>query len=481
MAYLLKILLACLVSVALFLGVWRLADSSRHQVPGESAEAWAESSGSELPGSRDVGTASYADVSRDGRQDRSGNEQKIAPIGVVPGFHFERLIVPNNGLEGLAEAVVVGDVTGDGRNDVVLLVSYSTHDLPPEWGGPEGWGAVRIYEQGSDGALAAPREFSTKFDMGPGGLELVDLNGDGVMEIAAGTNSGLIVFSKSGESYVGRYYPGQRRALYLGAVDADGDGFPDVFAQSWSEGAEIYLSDGNGGIRATRLLATEPIGYNTVVAADYTGDGIKDLVVTNGQGWAKAWVYPSARGVGMSAPIVVDLTATFSSPIWGIDVADMDRDGVPDLVVTDEGDRFTGANKGVRVLYRGVGGSIAGSTLLPLNGSYMHPGALAVADLDGNGIDDVVVMLNSSDRFAYFLQGNQEFAAPVFVQTDDNPWTNNFYKDNSFAIADVNSDGCPDVVLAELSSFLRIFYGRGCALRYVPTGGVNPARLVPGR
>ena len=100
-----------------------------------------------------------------------------------------------------------------------------------------------------------------------------------------------------------------------------------------------------------------------------------------------------------------------------------------------------------------------------------------MADIDGNGYPDVVAMLNSNDQMAYVLQGPSGFSQPVYQLTDDNPKTNNFYLDNSFAIADVNSDGCPDVVLAELSSSLRVFHGRNCQLPSRNTAGPLPPRL----
>jgi hypothetical protein len=47
-------------------------------------------------------------------------------------------------------------------------------------------------------------------------------------------------------------------------------------------------------------------------------------------------------------------------------------------------------------------------------------------------------------------------------------------------IADVNSDGCLDVVLAEVSSSLRIFYGRNCLVMRPTTSGPCRTELVRG-
>ena len=209
--------------------------------------------------------------------------------------------------------------------------------------------------------------------------------------------------------------------------------------------------------------------YNTLEKSDLTEDGIPDLVMASDAD-AEVWVYPQLPSSGLAAGFPIPLAGlTFMS---GFTVADMDRDGYPDIVVSDQA--HSGMPRGVHVFYRGPGGTISNAVRLPLTGMYDRPGAVKVADIDGNGHPDIVVMIHSDDRMAYFLQDGSGFAAPVFLNTDDNPWTNTHYLNNSFAIADVDADGCPDVVLAEGSSSLRVFFGRNCRIRPVRTGGNLP-------
>jgi hypothetical protein len=150
-------------------------------------------------------------------------------------------------------------------------------------------------------------------------------------------------------------------------------------------------------------------------------------------------------------------------------VADVDRDGLPDLVVSDPGKGI--GPKGIRIFYRAAAGGFSRNVLLPEFDTYQRPGAVDVGDIDGNGYPDIVAMNDSFDQMVYFLQSAGGFAPAVFQATDDDPWTNNQYENDSFVIADVNSDGCPDVVLAELSSSLRIFYGRNCRIAPRRMGG----------
>jgi hypothetical protein len=50
----------------------------------------------------------------------------------------------------------------------------------------------------------------------------------------------------------------------------------------------------------------------------------------------------------------------------------------------------------------------------------------------------------------------------VAQPTNDDPYTMSAYYDDSLAIVDVDSDRCADVVLADMTSSLRVFHGRNC-------------------
>lgn len=392
----------------------------------------------------------------------------LASASQATAFNFERVIVSPVVTNFLPEQVVVADVTGDGLNDVVLAID-AWEDV-----------VLRVHAQKADGTLADPAEFRLPIMATSGGaggsVEVADLNNDGLPEIVLALGNGVAVFQKSSIGFSYRTFTGNVRALSLGAIDLDGDGHRDIFAQGWDEGADIYLSDGRGGFRSVQRISTPLGGYNTLEISDFTADGIADVVMTNGQGWSKVFVYPAVASGGLQSLIELPLPSVQTSPPFGMTVADMDRDGRPDLIVSDEGNALTPL-RGIHIYYRGEGNSIGRHQFLQFQNIYQRPGAVQVADVDGNGYPDIVAMLNSNDQMVYILQGSSGFSEPVFQSTDNNPWSNNHYLDNSFTIADINSDGCPDIVLAELSSSLRVFYGRNCQLPTRRTGGPLPPRL----
>jgi hypothetical protein len=278
--------------------------------------------------------------------------------------------------------------------------------------------------------------------------------------------------------FVTRWQASSGAYAALVAIDANSDGRMDLFAQGSEYGSRFFIGDGQGGFSSVEQVDTGYGSYAVAEASDFTGDGWPDLLVSqNGAYYVK--IYPFQLGVGLQLqPITYDVRTLQAGNSYGATVGDLDRDGRPDLVITDWGNSGTAQPRGVRVLYRGAGDQFTRSVLLETPGTYTYPSSVSVADLDRNGYPDIVVMFDSSDSLGYFLQGATGFAPVVSVSTDDNPWTNNGYGENSFAIADVNSVRCPDLVVAEVSSSLRIFYGRNCQPLIARTGGPLPPRRL---
>lgn len=398
-------------------------------------------------------------------------------LSVAAGFHFKLVTIdPVDDYE--PRSVVVGDVTGDSRPDVVASFYSTTNHSHPY--------SVRIYEQLPNGAISRPTQIDLPFvdHVSSIGIELADLDGDGLHEIVvghAGYDTGLMVIAKVGKDFVvTTKHSGSAEGTYLAAVDIDGDGHQDVFAQGWEYGADIYFGDGRGGISRVEHVDTSFAAYPTVEASDFTGDGRNDILVQTGD---IVRIYPSDGGPISQSPSVIDLAPYVTYDASGMAVADMNHDGRPDLVITDQGDRGIPLPSGVRILYRGVGDGFSEMQYLITTGQDPTqlwitdtPAAVQVADVDGNGYPDIITMFSGWNRMGYFLQGPAGFDRLVTMITHSDPWVNSHYFDKSFAIADINSDGCPDIVLAEVSSSLRAFYGRNCQRRAMRTGGPLPPR-----
>jgi hypothetical protein len=384
----------------------------------------------------------------------AGPEAYGAATQATAGFYLERVVIDTIETDWHPEHVVVGDVTGDGLPDVVMSMSAT---------GSSGRVLIRIRAQQPDGSLVVAGEIKVERAVNwLHSLELADLDSDGISEIVIADDTGLTTVSRKGGQFETAWQPSNGRYAALASIDANADGHMDVFAQGVEYGSRLFLNNGQGVIGSVEYVQTGYMGHAWAEASDFTADGLPDLLVSRMAGYY-VLIYPFHRGIGLQRqPVEIDVRAFQSAGTYGATVSDIDRDGRPDLVISDQGMTGTSQPRGVRILYRGAGDGFGRSVLLETPGYYSYPSAVRVADLDGNGYPDIVVMYDSNDRIGYFLQGPSGFAPVVTQLTDDNPWTNNHYGENSFAIADVNSDRCADVVLSEASSSLRIFYGRNC-------------------
>ena len=359
--------------------------------------------------------------------------------------------VPTGPHYAYPDRVVTGDVTGDGRADIVLTtVGLNSLDTDAH--------VAIIFAQQTDGTLAPPVRIHYLQLASRTGLELADLDSDGAQEIIVGHGAGLTVINRDQVGFAATLVTNSRPAWYLGVLDADRDGNPDIVAQTWSDGASIYFGDGRRGFDQVMPFPTPAFGYNTVEVQDLTRDGFKDLILTNGQGSPKFWVFPVDRVNGLGAPIAYDVSSQMRFPSFGIAVADFDNDGRPDVVMSDLGPPPE-QGPGLRILYMDAQGQLSRAIKLP---SSRGPGAISTVDLDGNGLMDVVSLQNSWNTMQYHLQHQGGFQAPVEMTTTTTPWLNGFYHDNSLAVGDVNSDGCMDILVADSSSGLLVYPTRNC-------------------
>jgi hypothetical protein len=265
---------------------------------------------------------------------------------------------------------------------------------------------------------------------------LIDIDGDGDLDVVLSndTPDPKVVYLNDGK---GHFHPGSSygRAEWetrnVSVADLNGDGQPDiVVANRTDHGANyICLNHGKGRFDAD-CIAFSHESATTITPADFNHDGLIDLAVPHRDG-GQSYVY-------LAGP-----TATFSSlkrvpfgppdaAIRMAEVADLDRDGLLDIVAIDE-------RRGVAIYFGQKDGTF--STGLPIDNGKVTPYALAVSDLNRDGKIDIVVGNVEAPSTVYFNDGSARHCRPIHF--GDNKGT--VY---GFAIADLDRNGLPDIAVA---------------------------------
>ncbi len=250
----------------------------------------------------------------------------------------------------------VADVNGDGRQDVVYLAGSGfaqTNVLTILFNSASG-----LVAGGTSTPLGANTYFNTLAQLGPGAqsrsaLQGADFNGDGLQDLVVNYSfvqtSPIVVFQRlavlvsTGSGYVLSGAPllsftnDATNANYffdtMKLADFNGDGITDVLYQC--TGAVTWcVRFGTGAGIGSEITTTAPAGSDRpkAIITDWTGDGRADVMEpTTGNTWQ---VIPATGdpAAPFGAPIT---TALSTSGILGSAVADINGDGLLDLLQSD--------------------------------------------------------------------------------------------------------------------------------------------------
>lgn len=194
----------------------------------------------------------------------------------------------------VAYSVAVGDLNGDGIPELVVANYCGTL----EYGGCDGQhGAVSVLLGNGDGTFQPAATYDSG---GKGAYSVVigDLNGDGIPDLAvtntydqAGINGSVSVLLGNGDGTfksAASYNTGGYVATSVAIGDVNGDGIPDLIVANFAQDQSAYgfagvlLGNGDGTFQPAVLYGSGAEGAYSVALGDLNGDGILDLVVSDG-------------------------------------------------------------------------------------------------------------------------------------------------------------------------------------------------------
>ena len=350
--------------------------------------------------------------------------------------------------------VLVGDLTGDGRDDAVVIAS-----------------SIYVFIQNADRTLAGPRSYAhgTGASTGVFHAALAKLDASRPPDLVIGYDDGIGILRNDGAGQ----FPSEERIKGSSLVseriritDVDGDTLPDILAGGY--GAFLftaYLGDGTGRVRTQQSFVPRGlILMRDFDLADVTGDGLADALVLTNNGQPATLVGYPHRGGSFSTEAVSLPNAAPNDGLWNsIATGDIDGDTLADVIITHP----TNSPTFISVFRQGPAGTFSS----PRNtSSYDIPEPIVVTDIDGDRRSDVIVLHGGWERVGVYLQGSTgltpERLFPIPYATH--------YEHDGVAVGDLDSDGCKDLAFATYTEGLTITYGRDCVRTRMPADPKRP-------
>lgn len=248
----------------------------------------------------------------------------------------------------IAKDVVAGTLDANASPDFVALARGVSVSDP---------GTLHVRLRQGDGFGASADE-TLPFKPTPGAarsMALADFNGDGKLDLAligtlvsgGGARPGVLVVKLgNGNGTFGvasTIATNLLNPVSLVAARLDGPADPvdlvlieqgEPFAFPVVAGsAQVYAGNGNGTFAATPVVLSNVASPDALAVADLNGDGRRDVIVAGVDGTSGNTLQASLRrpNGGFKAPLVRTLVQFATT---GIAVDDLDRDGLPDAVLT---------------------------------------------------------------------------------------------------------------------------------------------------
>ena len=441
-----------------------------------------------------------------------------SPSGTLTAGHTVPYQTPS-GTSGLSANLLLADVSKDGKTDMVFA----------------GSNLLFVYKGNGDGTFASPSVYSMP---GPGSLTLADTTGSGNLDIAAIgvvqgqgnqigsigllTNDGkgnfraapntfsamasgivsgdfnrdgkrdvavvntpvcnapcngkVTVFPGSGSTFfnAGTQYSIGMHGMAIASGDLNGDGVADLVVTNGTPGdnadVSILLGIKTGGFQPAHNLRLGSLS-NNVFLVDMNHDGKLDLVedggIALGDGKGSFGdLIPLPDGIAFSHP-----PSNFYSTNLG--VGDFNGDGNFDIAATSNGQVWALLGDGT--------GHFAGTQLTSATDDGNQPLGIIVGKLHGGTVSDIVVASldydqagGHNDAIFYKGNGNGTFQDGVTIGTTDGSLT------GAVSIGDFNHDGKNDVALSTESD-VQVLLGNGDGTFNTPSGkfGITSGPIFP--
>jgi gliding motility-associated-like protein len=306
-----------------------------------------------------------------------------------------------------------GDLNGDGRPDLVVTRAGATRN------------SIHILKNSSTtGVISFATPLNLFMDVSNLATRssIKDLNKDGKPEIVISNSFNNVVYVFVNQSAGGNLsfnatpvkisVTGAFNSYGLEVQDFNGDTRPDIIiSQFQTNDFFILKNESTNGIRFAEAQKISVSGtFNKIISSDFNGDGLLDI--------AAGSTLNDQQSVVLLNESTMD-TFKFGTPIvlikqagpWGIDVADINGDKYPDIII---------ANRFQNFLHVFLNNTNAGSTSFIKNQIATNKPVRNVlaGDIDGDGKPDLAVTAFSGSAFSLDILRNTNCFKPIIINEE---------------------------------------------------------------
>ncbi len=334
---------------------------------------------------------------------------------------------------GHFRSLAVGDFNNDLKADIV--------------GGSYEPGTIFLWYGDNSGNWTRAQRFKIQGDIRS--LAVGDLNNDGWLDVVSssmGDSNGIQVWINENGKFR-KERPVIEKDFYNGirVADINNDGNMDVIAANKTKldkgGINVWLGNGKGHfIKETG--PTRRYLYSDVEVADFNNDGWVDIV---GAAWGhdggalRVWL---GTGDGRWSAVKTEVD---KGSYWGVNVADVNGDGNPDIISAANFD-------GVKIHYGDGRGNFPEKKILAKRGSFWKAKAV---DLNNDGLLDVAATLTDNNGIIVWYQDPKDQSKWIVARDEERLPKDGFYFDIDFA--DFNADSRLDVAATTYGEGIKVW------------------------
>jgi hypothetical protein len=328
-------------------------------------------------------------------------------------YYFLRLIVETIGGQTYADTIVVMVKSSTPVNWSLSLSNYGS--LSPVIGDVDGDGYDEVV-------------------VGVGGTTESELVG------------GIEVFSHEGEREQPDWPKDTNENMMSSPAlgDLDKDGIDDIVILSEQRGVRAYLSSSDSWFRSAGSGTIVPLNFlPTPIIADLEEDGFLEVLTVNNKGRVYAWRHTGEPVIpGSNGLFALTDTGGGTSGVPSLSVADLDRDGQNEVIVGSSR-RLSGLQGGLYI-FDIYGNQLLGPEDYRVKFGYIE--GIAIANIDE--IEDLEIIVFGADTsyftlFAFKKDGSQVPNYPIILE---DLRVDNWYG-NHPAIGDLEGDGILEIVV----------------------------------